>query len=171
MLSALKKVLSGIAPEGQLEDAEAEQALLKNEDGSMSVITAEMFAELSAKLDSSTNLITEQANTITSLTEKLTELEGAKSALEQEAKAKELSDKKSLLASAIGSENEKLEAVFESLKDLPQAAFNTVVDSMKLNLKLEEETPEFKELGVSGEASSVDEDSPEMKILKNKYKQ
>lgn len=29
MLSALKKVLSGIAPEGQLEDAEAEQALLK----------------------------------------------------------------------------------------------------------------------------------------------
>lgn len=44
----------------------------------MSVITAEMFAELSAKLDNSTNLILEQANTITSLTEKLTELEVAK---------------------------------------------------------------------------------------------
>ena len=171
MLSALKKVLSGIVPEGELTNAGAEQALLENEDGSMSVVTAEMFAELSAKMDGAVKDLSAKDSVIASLTEKLAgfealaaEMEAKAAAIAAEAKAKELSEKKELLASVIGSQNEKLEAVFESMKDLPSAAFETVVGSMRASQEASEKTTMFSELGAEGKAEVPADESKTLNI-------
>ena len=171
MLSALKKVLSGIVPEGELENAGAEQALLENEDGSMSVVTAEMFAELSAKMDGAVKTLSEKDSVIASLTEKLAgfetlaaEMQAKADALAAEAKAKELSEKKELLASVLGSQNEKLEAVFESMKDLPSAAFEVVVGGMKASFDEKEKSQMFTEIGVEGKAEVAADNSKTLDI-------
>lgn len=176
MLSALKKVLSGIAPERELTNAGAEQALLENEDGSMSVVTAEMFAELSAKMDGAVKALSDKDSIIASLTEKLAsfealtaEMEARAAAIAAEAKAKELSQKKDLLASVMGSQNEKLDAVFESMKDLPTTSFEVIAENMRAAFEAVEKTPMFNEVGAPGKAEVGDGESAEMKILKAKY--
>lgn len=177
MLSALKKVLSTVVVEGKLENAEAEQALLENEDGSMSVVTAEMFSEINGKLEAALQLASSKDSEILSLTEKLAALNSEAAKLQAEvdlartaAQAKEYQDRKQSLSEVLGKDNAKLESVFESIKDLPAESFSAVVDGMKTSFKQEEESVGFKELGVSGKAElSTEVESKEMRILKKKY--
>jgi len=121
---------------------------------------------------------------------KLASLEADKAALEQalstaiehaqtlEASTKEFADKilaeklsarKQLVVEAIG--EVKADATFEAVKDLDDAAFNTVVAALKLSLSKESNSSLFTETGVSAEAdTSIVAETAEAKLLREKYK-
>ena len=91
-------------------------------------------------------------------------------------KKQQLEDKnasrKAALAQVVA--QDKLEATFESLQTLDDASFATVLSTLEMNYKAEQTSALFTEKGVAGESTMEDivppeEESPEMKILKQKY--
>lgn len=104
------------------------------------------------------------------LTDKVVSLEAQAQAIKAEAEMAAVQSRKDALAAVMGVDNPELNANFEVVKSLDQAAFDLVVKSMKAAADAKAEGAMFKEAGVSGEANApVAGESKEMAILKAQF--
>lgn len=153
-------------------------------------VNASVFEDVKAQLAVMQEQLAGKEFELSNVVAKLASLEAEKATLEQalstaiehaqtlEANTKEFADKilaeklsarKQLVVEAIG--EVKADATFEAVKDLDDAAFNTVVAALKLSLSKESNSSLFTETGVSAEAdTSIVAETAEAKLLREKYK-
>lgn len=166
MLNAIKKVFN--TPKKEAE--------MVKENVSASEMTATQdVAELAAQVDSSTALSELQAS-FAAVTAQLAEanaslaaVESAKQELVAQAAAAKLSARKAALELAVGTD--KAPTLLANLSVLDDAAFESVVSSMSMNLSTEASGDMFKEVGVTAvvDATKVEEESSLTRKLKQKY--
>ena len=89
--------------------------------------------------------------------------------MNQKAKDVKLAARKQKIEMLVGSA--KAESTFEATKEMEDSAFEAVCQAISTSLSVEEQSPQFQEVGVKADSdvSGVDE-TPEMAALKAKYK-
>ena len=176
MLSALKKAV-GIEAESKLEgnttevfDSEALMAQL-SEANEMLAANDVVMTTLNEQLTNMASEIEGYKEKLQSLQHFADEAEAKALAAAEEMKAKELADKKQMLADVIGGDNPGFDVTFAAIANLEGEAFNVVVNGFKAAFEKEAESPFFKEMGVSGEAEPVEdkEESATARIIKQQY--
>ena len=143
-------------------------------------VQAEM-AELKAQVETITEAFTEKleqaASALKEMTEKYEAAQAALSAIEAEkagmvaaALAAKLAARKEKVVATIGTE--KADALLAATENLDYAAFSAVVSALAGSVEAEADTELFKEVGVDAEldATKVEKESKEMKLLQEKYK-
>jgi hypothetical protein len=176
MLETLRKALGGKEAAKQPEQTEVKQ--LSAEDVTVAVQAA--VAELQGQFDefkqNAEAAMAEAAEKITGLQAELTEAkaaldaaDAAKAEAEATALAARAKARKEKVVAAIGTERaDALLAVTEGMDD---AAFEAVVGALGASTETEAAKPLFNEVGADGGADAAKvEESPEMKILRAKYK-
>lgn len=157
------------------EDAAKMQELVELQ-AAHEALTAQ-FTEMESKLQTALNALAEKDAALTSVQTQLTDFqEQAKAAaeaaeaarLEEEAKAAQakLDARKARLTKAVGAD--EVEALMASLETLEDSAFETVAVSLEKKAKAIEESPLFKEMGVTDHGDE-DKLSETAKILKAQF--
>lgn len=165
MLDHLKKYLSkGSNPVAEATQHEENVEMTTNTE-QLSAVNTE--AELAALVASQAASLTETQTTLAALQEsfaelnnkyteaaaKLAEVEAAKASLVAEAAAAKLAARKEKLEFAVGTE--KASTLLSTLEVLDDAAFDSVVSSMTVNLDKEALSSAFTEKGVTAEAAEI----------------
>ena len=130
-----------------------------------------ILSELNAQITTMANEIEGYKQKLESLQHFADEAEAKALDAAEEMKAKELADKKQMLADVIGGDNPGFDVTFAAIANLEGEAFNVVVNGFKAAFEKEAESPFFKEMGVSGEAEPVEdkEESATARIIKQQY--
>lgn len=162
MLKELKKVFGG-KQEEQLEEVVATVVEANmNIEQSLGAELQEALSQietLNAVLAEKETLLAEMASKLEALSSFAAEAEARAEAIAKEAKAKELADKKAMLAEVIGADNPNLDNTFAAIEGLDASAFSVVVEGFKASLAKEAESPSFTQQSVSGEAEVKAESS------------
>ena len=162
MLSALKKAV-GIEAESKLEgnttDVFGLEALTEqlSEANEMLAANDVVMTELNAQLTNMASEIEGYKEKLESLQHFADEAEAKALAAAEEMKAKELADKKQMLADVIGGDNPGFDTTFAAIANLEGEAFNVVVNGFKAAFEKESQSAMFTEVGVSGDAEPVAE--------------
>ena len=174
MLDALKKAVGMQSDKGLEQDA----PIIEAKQISVEASLAEQLTVALNDIVTKDNLLGDLSKQIDSYKEQLANLQSyadeaqAKAlAAAEELKAKELADKKQMLADVIGGDNPGFDTTFAAIANLEGEAFNVVVNGFKAAFEKESETPFFKEMGVSGEAEPAEdkEESATARIIKQTY--
>lgn len=180
MLETLRKALGG----KEATKPDQTEVKLTTEDVTAAVQAA--VAELNGKFDeykqTADAAMAEAAEKITGLqgelaamAGKLTEAQAALDAADeeavkaaQEAAALKLTARKEKVVASLGTE--RAEALLKATEGMDDAAFEAVASALGVSAAVEAASPLFKEVGVDAQAdASKIVESPEMRILKNKY--
>ena len=169
MLEALKKAF-GDKPKEKLEQDAPEQEMQSdiqlagetfaeqlNTALDMLAVNEETIAELNVNLSNMANEIEDYKQKLASLQSYADEAEAKAIAAAEEMKAKDIADKKQLLADVIGADNKGFDATFAAIANLDAEAFNVVVNGFKASFEKEAASAMFSEVGVSGDAEPVAE--------------
>lgn len=180
MLEALKKAF-GDKPKEKLEQDAPEQesqsdiqlagetfAEQLNTALDMLAVNEETIAELNVNLSNMANEIEDYKQQLAALKVYADEAEAKAVAAAEEMKAKELADKKQMLADVIGGDNPGFDVTFAAIANLEGEAFNVVVNGFKAAFEKESQSTMFTEIGVSGEAEPVAEAGLNIKKFINK---
>ena len=173
MLSALKKAV-GIEAESKREGNTTEvfgsEALLAQlaEANEMLAANDVVMTTLNEQLTNMANEIEGYKQKLESLQHFADEAEAKALAAAEEMKAKELADKKQMLADVIGADNPGFDTTFAAIANLEGEAFNVVVNGFKAAFEKESQSAMFTEIGVSGEAEPVAEAGLNIKKFINK---
>lgn len=158
MLDHLKKYLSkgsnnvAEATQQEKEDVTMTDTTLPEVSGELSEMAATV-ATLEANLTELQASFAELNNKYTEAAAKLAEVEAAKASLVAEAAAAKLAARKEKLEFAVGTE--KASTLLSTLEVLDDAAFDSVVSSMTVNLDKESLSSAFTEKGVTAEAAEI----------------
>ena len=158
MLDHLKKYLSkgsntvAEATQQEKEDVTMTDTTLPEVSGELSEMAATV-ATLEANLTELQASFAELNNKYTEAAAKLAEVEAAKASLVAEAVAAKLAARKEKLEFAVGTE--KASTLLSTLEVLDDAAFDSVVSSMTVNLDKEASSSAFTEKGVTAEAAEI----------------
>lgn len=146
-------------------DSTEMQAVIADLQGQVDAIKA----ELGVQLETAQTALAEMAGKYEAAQAQLAAIAAEKAELVANAAAAKLAARKEKIVAAIGTE--KADALMEATDALDDAQFNAVVSAMAGSVEAEAKTDLFKEVGVTAEAdaSKVNEESAEMKILKQKY--
>lgn len=174
MLKELKKVFGGKQDEQLEEVVDPVVEANMNIEQSLGAELQEALSQiesLNAVLAEKETLLAEMASKLETLSGFAAEAEARAEAIAKEAKAKELADKKAMLAEVIGADNPNLDNTFAAIEGLDASAFSVVVEGFKASLAKEAESPLFTQQSVSGEAEMKDQpqESAEMRVLKQKH--
>lgn len=165
MLDHLKKYLSkGSNPVAEATQHEENVEMTTNTEQLSAVdnnaeLVAQLASQASALTETQTTLAALQAsfaelnNKYTEAAAKLAEVEAAKASLVAEAAAAKLAARKEKLEFAVGTE--KASTLLSTLEVLDDAAFDSVVSSMTVNLDKEALSSAFTEKGVTAEAAEI----------------
>jgi len=169
MLNQLKKKLMGDKPDEALEAVDGFTAATE-----MSVQLQEAVSQLeqlNSVIAQKDALLAEMNGKLEQLSSYAAEAEAKAAEVVAQAKAKELVDKRTMLADVIGADNAGLDATFAAISGLEMSAFSTVVSGFAASFAKEAESEMFTEIGVPGEAEASTDasESREMAILKQKY--
>lgn len=159
MLDALKKALKG-ASASEAVEAPVEAVV---QEGIMELAEMqplqEQLAELASQVEQLTSVVAEKDALLASLNSKLegyadlaAKAEAEAVALQEQAKLKELNERREMLADVIGKDNPGFETTFTAIGELPRESFDVVVSGFKASFAKEAESVMFKEVGVSGDA-------------------
>lgn len=158
MLDHLKKYLSkgsntvAEATQQEKEDVTMTDTTLPEVSGELSEMAATV-ATLESNLATLQASFAELNNKYTEAAAKLAEVEAAKASLVADAAAAKLAARKEKLEFAVGSE--KASTLLSTLEVLDDAAFDSVVSSMTVNLDKESLSSAFTEKGVTAEAAEI----------------
>lgn len=173
MLKAVMKALGADAE--QVAPVEAQQDLTNlgvNEQLQVAlneIITKDAaLQELNVKLGDMAKEIEGYKEQLSALQEFAKEAEAKALAAAEEMKAKELADKKQMLADVIGGDNPGFDTTFAAIANLEGEAFNVVVNGFKAAFEKESQSAMFTEIGVSGEAEPDAEAGLNIKKFINK---
>jgi len=178
LLDALKKVLKGNAPDEKLEENAPEAVLesatpleLTNELSTQLTELAGVVEALNSVIAQKDALLAEMNGKLEALSAYAADAEAKAAEVVAQAKAKELTDKREMLANVIGDDNANLDATFAAISGLDGESYALVVSGFAASYAKEAESVMFKEIGVSGEAEASTDagESREMAILKQKY--
>lgn len=172
MLDALKKVLKG-GEEASVEAAKQEEKVEMVAQQPLQ----EQLADLMSQVEQLNSVIAGKDAELASLNSKLegfaelaAKAEAEAAALVEQAKLKEINERREMLADVIGKDNPGFETTFAAIGELSRESFDVVVSGFKASLVKEAEGVMFKEVGVSGEAEKAPEENLTMKIIKQSLK-
>ena len=166
MLNGLKKKL-GMVPATEAKETKMVDETVQADLSAVNV-TAELSA-LQASFASQSEAFAKLSKDLEAAQAALSAVEGAKAALEAEAKNKQLAARKQRVEMAIGTE--KAPTMLSATEQLDDAQFEAIVSAMAMSFETEANSQMFKETGVSAKAEAVaDEESLEMKIIKAKQR-
>lgn len=171
MIKTIKKIFSGEKGSEEMKKKEETQAELA------------VDSELAAQLEQAQESLASQAADMQALTEMVEELsakfeqaqaalavsEQTKADLIVDAKTKQFEARKAVVEAAVGTG--KADALMLATEQLDDAQFNAIVSAMAMSFDNESKSLMFKEVGVSAstDATEVQEESAEMKLLKAKH--
>jgi DNA repair exonuclease SbcCD ATPase subunit len=167
MLDALKKALKGVSATNvtiNVEDAPVVAEAVQEVQEELLELAAmqplqEQLAELVSQVEQLNSVVAEKDALLASLNSKLegyadlaAKAEAEAAALQEQAKLKELNERREMLADVIGKDNPGFETTFTAIGELPRESFDVVVSGFKASFAKEAESAMFKEVGVSGDA-------------------
>jgi len=159
LLDALKKVLKGNAPDEKLEENAPEAVLesatpleLTNELSTQLTELAGVVESLNSVIAQKDALLAEMNGKLEALSAYAADAEAKAAEVVAQAKAKELTDKREMLANVIGADNANLDATFAAISGLDGESYALVVSGFAASYAKEAESVSFQEIGVSGEA-------------------
>lgn len=159
MLERIRKAFSANADNPVAEATQHEENVemtTNTEQLSAVESNAELVAELATQASALATLqasFAELNNKYTEAAAKLAEVEAAKASLVANAAAAKLAARKEKLEFAVGTE--KASTLLSTLEVLDDAAFDSVVSSMTVNLDKEALSSAFTEKGVTAEAAEI----------------
>jgi hypothetical protein len=144
-----------------VDEANPDVSLMGTEDSAVAKLTADFAEAVSALASMTANFEAAQAA--------LNALTAEKAELAAKAEAAKFVARKEKVVSAIGSE--KADGLMLATQGLDDAAFDAVVSALAGSVDVEASKGLFTEVGVSATADTtkIVAESPEMKILKQKY--
>ena len=180
MLDALKKALKGVSAT-EVVEAPVEAAVQEVQEELLELAAMqplqEQLAELVSQVEQLNSVVAEKDALLASLNSKLegyadlaAKAEAEAAALQEQAKLKELNERREMLADVIGKDNPGFETTFTAIGELPRESFDVVVSGFKASFAKEAESAMFKEVGVSGDADKAPEENLTMKIIKQSLK-
>ncbi|MBK9617078.1 MAG: hypothetical protein IPO35_16795 [Uliginosibacterium sp.] len=180
MLDALKKALKGVSAT-EVVEAPVEAAVQEVQEELLELAAMqplqEQLAELVSQVEQLNSVVAEKDALLASLNSKLegyadlaAKAEAEAAALQEQAKLKELNERREMLADVIGKDNPGFETTFTAIGELPRESFDVVVSGFKASFAKEAESTMFKEVGVSGDADKAPEENLTMKIIKQSLK-
>lgn len=180
MLDALKKALKGVSAT-EVVEAPVEAAVQEVQEELLELAAMqplqEQLAELVSQVEQLNSVVSEKDALLASLNSKLegyadlaAKAEAEAAALQEQAKLKELNERREMLADVIGKDNPGFETTFTAIGELPRESFDVVVSGFKASFAKEAESAMFKEVGVSGDADKAPEENLTMKIIKQSLK-
>ena len=178
MLDALKRAIGGKADAvaeqvialAAHEALQSEFASYKEQAESLLSTAVSEKAELATKLESAQAELSEALAQLETLKQFAEAAEAAAAQAAAEAAATKLNARKTAIVAAVGTG--RADALMAATESLDDAAFDAIVSAMSMSVETEAKTGMFAEQGATVDASAAPnaDESPEMKILKAKYK-
>jgi hypothetical protein len=176
MLDKFKKLLNVQPAQAEVvetrEQAVVPQAELDNAIAEFDTVVSDLQAQLkeaTTSLDAATVALAELNSKYEAATAALAAIEAEKAEMIAQAAAAKAASRKEKVVAAIGTE--KADSLLLATEGLDDAAFEAVVSALVGSVEVEAKSNLFKEVGVAAQADAtkVNEESAEMKILLAKY--
>lgn len=169
MLSRLMAKLGAVEPvSADVEALQADfEAFKTKSEAALAEVSAQL-TEASTALETAVNAVAEADAKVAELEAKLAAANAEKVAAEVAAAEKRLLARKEKIEAAVGTSN--ADALMAATQSLDDAAFDAVVSALNMSVDNESKSGMFSEVGAAAQADAAKvEESPEMKILREKY--